>query len=285
MNKALKLALVCGASFGAALAGSLLGDHIRKVMGYEPDDWDEGCMCKAKKKECVYGMSDCPMAKQAKDYEAHHMSGDSVFSRSEEEIRWMFCPFGRTAGCPMLEAAVAGETCTHAWQDDCVGGQEALAHNRAKEAGTESAGKKLFCKYGWTEGCDMIERLGPYSEEQCAEAGYECCPAFCKERDKLRQQDAEQKAEEAKEAAQKASKFCPFGEVGCFSPDDFEDGVETCPCADEGCVRKHMISEPGPDAFGGSYGGHGRHAEEVVFGCESDEDDEEEMADDEEPNI
>ena len=60
--------------------------------------------------------------------------------------------------------------------------------------------------------------------------------------------------------------FCPYNEVGCLSPKDFDEGTTVCPCAGgDSCLRKHTFTKPGDDAFGGEYGGHGLHAEEVAF--------------------
>lgn len=269
MNKALKLALYGFTSFAGAVAGTIVAKHIAGVMGYEPGDWNDGAPCVAKKQECVYGMSECPMAKKPHTGEAHHMFGTDMFGKTQADVRWLFCPFGRTDGCPHLESAVPDQTCTHAWQDDCVSGQEALKHGKPGDgvdhvSQAPEGVEPTFCPYGWLNGCNMLERHDPYSVETCVEAGYECCPAFLAER-------AEKAEARLRETEGGAKQFCPFGEVGCFSPDDFEAGVETCPCADEGCVRKHTITEPGHDAFGGSYGGHGRHAEEVAFGQESEQ--------------
>lgn len=71
---------------------------------------------------------------------------------------------------------------------------------------------------------------------------------------------------ESDDVEDEVTSFCPYGEIGCLSPMDFDGALKTCPCANIGnCLRQHTVVKPDSDAFGGSYGGHGLHAETVAF--------------------
>lgn len=116
---------------------------------------------------------------------------------------------------------------------------------------SEEEKAEYFCPYGGIPGCDKHE-VGT-DGVTCKFVGGANCPGVTYN-------------PEEESSGSTPDGFCPYNEVGCLSPKDFPDDPSVCPCAGGGdCLREHTVAQPGDGAFGGEYGGHGLHAEEVAF--------------------